>query len=132
MYPSISLNSHNQVFLCYQTLTQRKLKFLCGKKNDHSVTLSSRMAITNHTHAGEYLCACLTSEGDIFVVYKVPVGLTVRFNSGTMPITEQPTLRPANSGTTTNDFSEIALSSVQRPNGTDPPTEDTGEDHSNL
>ena len=127
LYPSISLNSHNQVFLCYQTFTERKLKFLCGEISDSSVTLSDRMVITNHTPAGEYPSTYLTNEGHIIVVYKVPFGRILRFKRGNMPTTEL-TPRPANSRTT----NELSLSTVQRPNGTDPPTEDARENYSNV
>ena len=100
LYPSISLNSHNQVFLCYQTLTGRKLVFICGKLSDSRVSLDNQMAIRNQTTAGEYPSVCLSNEGAIFVLCKVPLGRNFRIKRGTMFYTEQS--RPSNSCTARN------------------------------
>ena len=127
-YPSISLNSHNQVFLCYQTMTWRKLIFICGKITDSRVSLNNQMAIRNQTTAGEYPSVCLSNEGDIFVIYKMPFGLKLRIKRGIMSYTTELS-RPSHSCTTTSESSEIALCSVERPNDAG---DEVREDHSEV
>ena len=88
MYPSIAINNRDQVFLSYQTLTERKLVFMRYKINDRSDSFNKELAITSDetTTLGEYPSVCLSNDGVVYVVYKVNFGRIIRIKTGNMHV----------------------------------------------